>query len=144
MDRHKAGAAVTRNTTIQQQISSRTRALLYILAFGVTGAVLMSVLMLMVDQDKLQTSERVNNIMSNVSELLAAPGLLFFIVVIVYSVSELYKIYQRVNDPAHYGQGRNKANNTVARERSRNAKPKPGLTVRGNRKKRNRQTPLSN
>ena len=93
-------------------VSPRTRALFFVLAFGIVGFVITAILMWFAPSSEEILNTRHHSIFTNVLDVLALPALLFFMVVVIYACTELYKVYRLINDPETYRRNRRRANNT--------------------------------
>lgn len=104
MDRQKS------TTTHGINVTPRTRALFVVLAFGVAGLIFTALLMWLVPSADDILNTRHHSIFTRVLDVLAVPALLFFMVIIAYACTELYKIYRLINDPETYRRNRQKTN----------------------------------
>lgn len=149
---------------------NRTRLLMVVLCVGLIG---LGTIIFLIRKGSDQAIGAVSSYagrgaFTNLSEIFQIPVLMFFGVLVAYSISELYKTYRAMNDPETYRrksvastryQSRRKDNGLTNRQKNREAKramgelpdlskvrPIAGLSARSTKKSsgvsRRRRTPL--
>lgn len=124
------------------RLGNRIKVALVLLCVGLVGLGLVSAFIYQkADAAEELSSYATRGAINNVSDIFEIPAIMFFVIIILYAISELYKSYKAMNDPDTYRRGSSARVGMASERRVKRAevKSKRQTTARKSRGQSSRQ-----